>query len=72
MNAQEFAAAVGHPPELDDLERANCPHAGTAGHNGCGVCEHGKPVFTCEECFVKSAHGLTVRYQHQSHTVPKS
>lgn len=52
MNAKEFEISVGRKPENDDLERANCHFAGAIAHLGCGVCEHGKPVF---ECFVCSA-----------------
>lgn len=75
MNAQEFEAAVGRPPELDDLERANCQDAGKPAHTGCGVCEHGVPVFLCFDdaggCFAKALNG-SVRYQYQCHTDPKS
>jgi hypothetical protein len=35
---------------LDDLERANCPLAGTLGHWGCGWCPHDKPRWLCVEC----------------------
>lgn len=56
MTRAEFIAAVGHEPVLDDLERANCSEAGKFGHLGCGVCEHGRPVFLCfERCWVKAA-----------------
>lgn len=36
ITAEAFAAAVGRPPVDDDLERANCPQAGTCGHMCCG------------------------------------
>ena len=51
MNEIEFMEATGYAPELDDLERANCPNAGTLEHWGCGICSHGKPVFACKPCF---------------------
>ena len=54
MTADEFIKATGNISENDDLERANCSEAGQVGHHGCGVCEHGKPVFTCFDCFKKA------------------
>lgn len=57
----EFVEAVGHQPEADDMERANCVDAGQPGHYGCGWCEHGKPVFLCvgeNGCFSKRARQL--------------
>lgn len=48
MNATEFEALVGRPPQEDDLERANCTLAGSSGHHQCGVCpgcQH--PRFLC-------------------------
>jgi len=52
VTEEEFTKAVGRPPEDDDLDRANCKEVGDIGHIGCGVCEHGRPVFTCPPCFV--------------------
>lgn len=49
MDAREFAAIFGREPENDDLDRINCPKAGTLGHRYCGVCSHGLPRF--EVCF---------------------
>lgn len=54
MNAKEFEQVTGYPPQDDDLERANCEHAGSFGHLDCGICKHGKPVFACSECFARS------------------
>lgn len=51
MTAEEFTARLGREPENDDLERANCEQVGTIGHQACGVCEHGLPVFLCPTCF---------------------
>lgn len=47
MNEQEFEQITGHKPKDDDLERTNCPDEGKFGHWQCGVCEHGRPRFTC-------------------------
>lgn len=48
VTASEFERIVGSPPENDDLERANCPKAGTPGHRDCGVCLGcNRPRFTC-------------------------
>ena len=47
MTRKQFIKAVGREPEKDDLERANCRRAGEPGHQTCGICEHGKPVFEC-------------------------
>lgn len=64
MTKQQFTALEGRAPETDDLERANCPKAGTMGHTACGICEHGHPVFLCYECFGRaSGHGAPVKYQ---------
>jgi hypothetical protein len=50
MNAQDFKELTGHKVGYwcpDDLERANCPDAGTESHTFCGLCkEHGQPKFT--------------------------
>ncbi|KKM67311.1 hypothetical protein LCGC14_1472370 [marine sediment metagenome] len=47
MNREEFIKVIGHEPEQDDLERANCKLAGL-GHWACGVCERcRRPRFTC-------------------------
>ena len=46
--AQEFEAAVGYPPQDDDLERTNCDKVGNITHSCCGWCgEHNKPRFIC-------------------------
>jgi hypothetical protein len=46
--AEEFEAMVGRPPQGDDLERVNCPHAGASGHLMDGVClVHETPRFVC-------------------------
>lgn len=55
MTQAEFKAATGRWPKEDDLERANCEQAGMAGHQACGICQHVKPVFMCEPCFVENA-----------------
>jgi hypothetical protein len=48
MNAKEFESIVGHPPEHDDLDRANCPLAGKEQHYMCGICPScGQPRFVC-------------------------
>lgn len=36
ISAEYFERRTGRPPENDDLERVNCPKAGTLGHFGCG------------------------------------
>jgi hypothetical protein len=36
ITAEQYEAAVGHPPEQDDLERSNCDKAGQIGHECCG------------------------------------
>ena len=36
ITAEMFKAATGRDHEQDDLERCNCPQAGTSGHNHCG------------------------------------
>lgn len=46
ITAEQFEAAVGHPPENDDLVRVNCPKAGQLGHFQCGWdVVRGMPVF---------------------------
>jgi hypothetical protein len=46
--AEEFEAMVGRPPQLDDLDRMNCPNAGMVGHLMDGVCPvHEGPRFMC-------------------------
>jgi hypothetical protein len=48
MNAKEFEAKTGRPPEQDDLVLVNCPDAGKLGHLSCGWCKtHDKPIFEC-------------------------
>lgn len=46
ITAADFRAAVGRPPQDDDLDRANCPLAGQPGHWFCGW-DHDRnlPVF---------------------------
>ena len=61
-NTRDFIRNVGRKPEQDDLERANCEHAGKLGHQDCGVClEHNKPIFCCVDCFQLAQHGLVER-----------
>ena len=36
ITPQMFEEATGRPPENDDIERVNCPDAGSDGHLGCG------------------------------------
>jgi hypothetical protein len=36
ITAEYFEKRTGYPPIQDDLERSNCPHAGTLGHSQCG------------------------------------
>lgn len=36
ITREKFVAATGREPELDDLERCNCPRAGNLGHWYCG------------------------------------
>ena len=36
ITAEVFKAATGREPEIDDLERCNCSHAGEEGHYFCG------------------------------------
>ena len=50
-NTRDFIRNVGRKPEIEELERANCPEAGKIGHSTCGICEHNLPVFCCKECF---------------------
>lgn len=48
ITAKEFKEKVGYGPEHDDLERVNCPEAGTFGHLACGWCgKCDKPRFVC-------------------------
>lgn len=48
LTAQDFTILLGREPEGDDLDRANCPKAGAAGHSQCGMCpEHKKPRLEC-------------------------
>jgi hypothetical protein len=50
MDANDFKELTGHPVGYwcpDDLERTNCPDAGTESHTFCGLCKnHGQPRFT--------------------------
>ena len=46
---KEFEAAMGRPPEDDDMERVNCPDAGKILHTCCGWCEDcDRPMFACQ------------------------
>ncbi len=48
MTADEYEQLAGRPPDLDDLERANCALVGMPGHLQCGIChEHQKPRPLC-------------------------
>jgi hypothetical protein len=47
----KFKEMTGREPENDDLDRCNCPKAGTKGHSACGICKHNLPVFECNDCF---------------------
>ncbi len=56
MNEKEFEEIAGFPPDNDDLDRANCPHAGEIGHYQCGICDNcKKPRFLCL-CEIEVAH----------------
>lgn len=55
INEKMFKLMTGEDPMHDDLERANCPDAGTQGHLLCGICEeHERPQFYCG-CAAKKA-----------------
>lgn len=56
ITAARFKQATGYTPQRDDLERCNCKDAGQVGHWSCGWCEHDKPVFMCQPCFVLGAN----------------
>jgi hypothetical protein len=66
ITALDFRKATGRAPVLDDLQRANCEHAGEPGHTGCGWCDHGQPVYRCETCMQRVIRklGATARAQH--------
>lgn len=51
MTAFQFFHLAGREPRNDDLDRVNCPFAGSMGHHYCGVCHHRIPRFLCVECF---------------------
>lgn len=36
ITREKFIVCTGHEPENDDLERCNCPLAGSLGHWCCG------------------------------------
>lgn len=56
ITAQEFEAAVGRPPEKDDLDRCNCVYAGLGGHWQCGWSEkHNLPRFLVNELITTGA-----------------
>lgn len=50
MTVFQFFHRVGFMPIQDDLERANCPDAGSFGHVTCGICDHGLPLYLCQPC----------------------
>jgi hypothetical protein len=46
ITAEQFVQATGREPEMDDLDRCNCPLAGQLGHWFCGWdAEANLPVF---------------------------
>ena len=46
ITRQQFIEATGREPVQDDLERVNCPKAGTPGHWMCGWNKaHNRPQF---------------------------
>lgn len=46
ITTKQFRAATGRDPDMDDLERCNCPDAGTVNHMSCGWdTEHDLPRF---------------------------
>lgn len=48
LNEAEFEKLTGHAPEIDDLDRVNCPQIGKPGHLSCGLCPTcGQPAWTC-------------------------
>ena len=48
VTVEEFEEVVGHLPERDDLDRANCNVAGAVGHYLCGWCgDCDLPRFIC-------------------------
>ena len=54
MTKKEYTARFGRAPERDDLERANCEHAGEFSHWFCGVCQQcGKPRAMCGHFYIK-------------------
>lgn len=36
ITPEKFIAATGFEPQHDDLDRCNCPYAGSMGHLSCG------------------------------------
>lgn len=50
IDAKKFREMTGKNPVHDDLDRCNCPKAGSLGHLSCGICEHNLPVFECPRC----------------------
>lgn len=48
MTSAQFLEKTGHEPAHDDLERVNCPKAGSLTHLSCGWCEtHDAPAWEC-------------------------
>ncbi len=60
ITAEQFEAAVGHPPQDDDLERSNCPDAGSLMHQSCGW-DHERNLPE----FIASAHRLKKQLDRQ-------
>lgn len=53
VTKEQFKAATGNDPILDDLERCNCPQVGQIGHYYCGWCEKcDKPRFLCHHIYI--------------------
>ena len=57
ITREKFIECVGREPELDDLERCNCPKVGEPGHWSCGWCSISNlPRYECESCFCGTPH----------------
>jgi hypothetical protein len=62
ITKRKFLQVTGRKPQDDDLERCNCPEAGTWGHMSCGWCkEHNGPMFECG-CATKAQAFLIHQY----------
>jgi hypothetical protein len=56
ITAAQFTRAAGRAPIDDELQRANCTHAGHSGHMECGWCaEHDQPAWACKPCAMFAA-----------------